>query len=157
MTSLPQAAQIRPMTLADLDRVIEIAASLKEAPQWPRKAYIAALDSEAAPRRIALVADNPKTGSVLGFAIASLLPPESELELIAVDSSFQRQGHAGRLFAALVKELYKAFIKGIMLEVRASNRPALSLYRQLGFAVTGRRPRYYEGPVEDAVLMRLRL
>jgi ribosomal protein S18 acetylase RimI-like enzyme len=27
----------------------------------------------------------------------------------------------------------------------------------LGFVVTGRRPRYYHDPVEDAILMRLRL
>lgn len=157
MNSLPQPAQIRPMTAADLDRIIEIAVSLKAAPQWPREAYNAALDPEATPRRLALVAVDPKTNSVLGFAIASLLPPESELELIAIDSAYQRQGHAGRLFAALHKELYTAFIKGIMLEVRASNLPALSLYRRLGFAVTGRRPRYYEDPVDDAVLMRLQL
>ena len=157
MNSMPIAAHIRPMAPADLDRVMEIAASLKEAPQWPREAYMAALNPEAEPRRIALVAADPKTNAALGFAIASLLPPESELELIAVDSAFQRQGHAGRLFAALLQELYTAFIKGIMLEVRASNRPALLLYRRLGFVDSGQRPRYYQDPVDDAVLMRLRL
>jgi ribosomal-protein-alanine N-acetyltransferase len=42
-----------------------------------------------------------------------------------------------------------------MLEVRASNHPAIGLYRRLGFAETGRRKRYYRDPMEDAVQMRL--
>jgi ribosomal-protein-alanine N-acetyltransferase len=31
----------------------------------------------------------------------------------------------------------------------------MALYGELGFAVVGRRPGYYAGPVEDAVLMRM--
>jgi ribosomal-protein-alanine N-acetyltransferase len=87
--------------------------------------------------------------------VASLLPPEAELELIAVAPQAQRQGVAGRLFAALAKELYTTKVFGIMLEVRASNYPAIELYRRLGFAETGRRKRYYRDPMEDAVQMRL--
>ena len=43
------------------------------------------------------------------------------------------------------------------LEVRVSNGAAQSLYRQRGFAVVGRRPRYYSLPTEDALVMRLRI
>jgi ribosomal-protein-alanine N-acetyltransferase len=145
------------MTPPDLDRVMEIAESLKDAPQWPRSAYLAALEPEAAPRRIALVAEEPAAGVVAGFAVASLLPPEAELEIIAVAPAAQRHGVAVRLFEALIAEFYTAYIKGIMLEVRATNQPALQLYRRLGFVETGRRPRYYHDPVADAILMRLGL
>jgi ribosomal-protein-alanine N-acetyltransferase len=157
MTSLPFSALIRRMTPADLDRVMEIAESLKHAPHWPRSAYLAALEPEAAPRRIALVAEGPAADSVAGFAVVSLLPPEAELEIIAVAPAAQRQGVALRLLDALIAEFYTVYIKGIMLEVRATNQPALELYRRLGFEETGRRPRYYHDPVEDAILMRLRL
>jgi len=157
MTPLSPSAFIRHMTTADLDRVMEIAGSLKDAPQWPRSAYLAALEPEAAPRRIALVVEEPAAGMVAGFAVASLLPPEAELEIIAVAPTAQRQGVAARLFEALIVEFYTAYIKGIILEVRATNHPALELYRRLGFVETGRRPRYYHDPVEDAILMRLRL
>jgi ribosomal-protein-alanine N-acetyltransferase len=109
----------------------------------------------AQPRRIALVAE--AVGAVAGFAVASLLPPEAELETIAVASKAQRQGLARRLFAELAAELVAVRIADVFLEVRASNQPALGLYRGLGFAETGRRVRYYHDPVEDAVLMRLRL
>jgi ribosomal-protein-alanine N-acetyltransferase len=154
MNSPEAEPRIRRMTPADLDRVMEIAASLPAAPHWPREAYLAALEAESSPRRIALVADSD---GVIGFTVASLLPPEAELELIAVAPEAQRQGVAGRLFAALVKELYTAKVFGIMLEVRASNHPAIGLYRRLGFAEIGRRKRYYNDPVEDAVQMRLGL
>jgi ribosomal-protein-alanine N-acetyltransferase len=54
-------------------------------------------------------------------------------------------------------ELKQAQIREVTLEVRASNHPALALYRSLGFVETGRRPRYYVDPVEDAVLLSLEL
>jgi ribosomal-protein-alanine N-acetyltransferase len=145
------------MTPADLDWVIEIAASLKEAPRWPRSAYLAALDPEAVPCRIALVAEEPSSGAVAGFAVASLLQPHAELETIAVAPAAQRQGLARQLFAALSAELETAQIADVLLEVRASNHAALGLYRSLGFVELGRRTRYYHDPVEDAVLMSLGL
>jgi ribosomal-protein-alanine N-acetyltransferase len=45
----------------------------------------------------------------------------------------------------------------IELEVRASNRAALCLYKAEGFAVQGTRRGYYKAPVEDAILMALAL
>jgi len=37
--------------------------------------------------------------------------------------------------------------------VRASNAAALRFYERHGFQITGRRPRYYDGPIEDALLL----
>lgn len=157
MSSLPPSALIRRMTPADLDRVMEIAESLRDAPQWPRCAYLAALEPEAAPPRIAMVVEEPAAGMVAGFAVASLLPPEAELESIAVSLALQRRGLALQLFRALVDGFRLARIDEVLLELRASNRPALGLYRTLGFVDAGRRSRYYQEPVEDAVLLRLGL
>ena len=78
------SVQMRRMILADLDRVIEIEQSLTAAPHWPRSAYMAALDSKSMPPRIGLVAEIPESGVLAGFAVANLLPPQSELENIAV-------------------------------------------------------------------------
>jgi ribosomal-protein-alanine acetyltransferase len=202
MTSPFTLARIRRMRPAELDRVMEIAASLKEAPHWPRSAYMAAMNPEAAPRRIALVAEESaktenrssgvlpsgakapadfvgvmrglkppspsssifsatceaiESGEVVGFAVASLTPPQAELEIIGVAPAVQRRGLARQIFWALAAELGAAQVAEVYLEVRASNQSALELYRRLGFMVAGRRPRYYHDPVEDAVLMRLRL
>ena len=92
-----------------------------------------------------------------GFLVASLLPPQAELEIIAVEARVQRRGLARKLFDELVYQLGPAGVTEVVLEVRASNQAALALYRALGFVETGRRTRYYADPQEDAVLMRLQL
>lgn len=148
------AFRVRFMTAADLGRITEIAAGLREAPQWPREAYAAALTPDATPRRIALVAEHLATGSLAGFAVASLMPPESELESIAVDAALQRRGVAWALWAALADAVQRGGAGQILLEVRASNERAQAFYCALGFVEAGRRTRYYVDPVEDALIMR---
>ncbi len=157
MNPAVQEFRIRRMTVADLDQVIEIAQSLKQAPQWPRKVYEAAVGGETTPKRIALVAHDPALGTVIGLAVASFTPPEAELETIVVATAFQRLGIARKLITALAAELLERGIRDLLLEVRVSNRAAQTLYGSLGFIEAGWRPGYYAEPVEDALVMRLKL
>jgi ribosomal-protein-alanine N-acetyltransferase len=99
----------------------------------------------------------PDEAGTTGFLVASLLPPQAELEIIAVDPRFQRRGLGRKLFEELSHKLHMAGVREVVLEVRASNQAALELYRVLGFVETGRRRRYYADPQEDAVLLRLQL
>jgi ribosomal-protein-alanine N-acetyltransferase len=145
------------MNAADLDRVFEIALALPEAPHWSLSSYVAAIDPMHTPRRIALVSTDPDNDAPTGFVIASLLPPEAELETIAVAPSGQRQGVGSRLLSVLAEELRNEHVNQLILEVRASNLAALRFYRAYGFKQTGRRTRYYSDPEEDAVLMGLSL
>lgn len=145
--------EIRPMAPVDLDQVLAIAESLPEAPHWPRPAYLKAIDPQATPRRIALVAAGPE--SIVGFAIASVLPPRAELETIAVAKSHQREGLGWQLLHGLMASLKAENLHEVVLEVRHSNRSAIALYMSTGFLLTGSRPSYYTDPVEDAVLMKL--
>lgn len=156
MNFTTQTVRIRRMARAELDRVIEIAQSLNEAPHWPLAVYLTAVDENSAPRRVSLVAEDPETG-VTGFAVACLVGPQAELETIAVAAESQRRGVARRLLTAMAVELKQTQIREVTLEVRASNHPARALYRSLGFVEIGRRPRYYVDPVEDAVLLSLGL
>jgi ribosomal-protein-alanine N-acetyltransferase len=135
---------------------VEIAAGLEHAPQWPRTVYVSLLEN-AGGGRVVLVAEDAGSGAVAGFVVARLIPPEADLESIAVAGEFQRRGVARELFSALAGVLEQSGIAEIMLEVRAGNGPALGLYGCLGFVEEGRRRGYYAGPVEDALLMRLRL
>jgi ribosomal-protein-alanine N-acetyltransferase len=143
---------VRAMTITDVDLVLEVARSLDEAPKWHRSMYLAALDPATLPKRVAFVAEDRATLERVGFAVASLTPPEAELEVIAVAVPFQRKGVARRLFGEVVKSLDATVVS---LEVRASNCAALALYSSLGFTEVGRRPNYYAHPSEDAILMRL--
>ncbi len=149
--------EIRHMAASDLDRVLAIAGNLPQAPHWPQSAYLNAINPDSTPRRITLVAASPHPGSILGFAVASLLPPQAELESIAVAPESHRLGLGESLFQALAAELKAAGADELVLEVRASNQPALAFYQSLGFARTGLRPAYYADPIEDAVLMSLPL
>jgi ribosomal-protein-alanine N-acetyltransferase len=151
---------IRAMQHEDLDAVLGIGAALPHAPQWPRSAYEAALDEYKAavenattPRRIALVAEAAE-GQVAGYAVLSLVPPEAELETIAVAKQHQRRGVARELVQALLERASTYGCTQIFLEVRASNQAAQTLYGSAGFEVAGRRSGYYVEPAEDALLYR---
>ena len=149
--------QIRKMQAADIPEIVTIAAGLRDAPHWPHSAYLAALDPGSAPQRIGMVAANNPAGDLVGFVVASLIPPQAELESIAVRSDEQRRGIGSKLFARLVDELRAADVRELMLEVRASNHTAIAFYEGHGWLQSGLRPRYYADPEDDAILMSLSL
>jgi [ribosomal protein S18]-alanine N-acetyltransferase len=155
MTAASTQFHIRPMTAADLDGVVQLAASLPSAPNWPRSAYEAALDKSFTPRRVALVGAGSAYGEPLAFVFASLVPPQAELESIAVAAENRRKGLGLQLFNALIVELGQLGARELTLEVRASNTAAIGFYKSLGFHFTGLRPRYYVDPIENAVMMAL--
>jgi [ribosomal protein S18]-alanine N-acetyltransferase len=157
MTTGPANIQIRRMRASDLERVLRIADTLSEAPQWPASAYRSAIDPVGSIPRIALVATAAEDNGTVGFLVAGLVPPEAELETIAVFGALQGQGIGKLLLSALVEELREGCINVVHLEVRASNDRALGFYRAIGFEESGRRRRYYADPEEDAVLMALHL
>ena len=85
-----------------------------------------------------------------------LLGPEIHLLNLAVRPEYRRRGLARRLLRAMLALGRRARVESVFLEVRPSNVEAQGLYRSSGFAVTGRRPGYYEDG-EDAQLMTLDL
>jgi ribosomal-protein-alanine N-acetyltransferase len=143
---------IRSMAGGDIDVVMSIALNLANAPQWPRTAYETALDPAAVLKRVAFVAED--SGTVIGFAIASLIPPQSELESIAVSHHCQRAGAGSALLGALIRELESQQITEITLEVRDSNAVARAFYLSHSFGEHARRRAYYADTGEDAVIMR---
>lgn len=91
-----------------------------------------------------------------GFALGRVVLDEAELLTIAVSPEAQGQG-LGRACLVLFETVCRE--KGatrILLEVAATNEPALRLYRATGFAEDGRRKGYYRAPGRtpiDAILM----
>ena len=79
---------------------------------------------------------------------------EGNLDNIAVAPAYRRQGVADALLS-VVTGFGREHLSRLMLEVRASNAPAIALYEKYGFAAVGRRKNYYDAPREDAVLMTL--
>ena len=65
-----------------------------------------------------------------------------------------RRGIAESLIECLIRELKNRVSHALMLEVRDSNEPAISLYEKLGFQQVGLRKNYYHNPKEHARILR---
>ena len=96
-------------------------------------------------------------GCVVGYVGSEAVLDSADMMNIAVAPNHRQQGIAQALVEALMDELWQKNILFLLLEVRASNEPALSLYKKLGFAQVGCRPRYYRNPREDALILRKEL
>ena len=92
--------------------------------------------------------------TVAGYVGSQTVCNETDMMNVAVTADFRRQGIGEKLVTALVEELKAIESHSLTLEVRASNTPAQALYEKLGFAEVGRRPRYYQNPKEDALILR---
>ncbi|MFZ5722417.1 MAG: ribosomal protein S18-alanine N-acetyltransferase [Pseudomonadota bacterium] len=95
-------------------------------------------------------------GTVAGFVVLSSGGGDAHVLNIAVDPRYRRRGIARRLLASLMEAARLREADQLFLEVRAGNEPALTLYRDLGFAEVAVRRAYYPrvgGGREDAIIM----
>lgn len=139
---------VRPATPNDVGAVAAIEQGAFSDP-WSPRSFVSLL---AQPGVCFLVAD--REGVVVGYAVAYHAADEAELANLAVAAGAQRSGVAARLLDVLEDRLQRAGVGEVWLEVRASNEPARALYHRRGFAEAGVRKRYYDHPVEDAIVMR---
>lgn len=94
-------------------------------------------------------------GEVLaGYIGSQAVLDEADMMNLAVAPEYRRRGVGAALTEALAAALQARGVAALTLEVRASNAPAIALYEKLGFVQVGRRPRYYEKPREDALILR---
>ena len=94
---------------------------------------------------------------LIGFAVSRLAADEAELLSIAVAGGHRGRGLSRGLLRDHLGHLAGRGVAKVFLEVEENNRPARRLYERAGFAVVGRRERYYREPGgarSDAVLMR---
>ena len=144
---------IRRATTDDIEAILRVERAAIEAPHWNEAQYHAILQERD--RRILLVAVTES--QVLGFAVASALLDEAELENVAVDKPFRRSGVGKALLESAMAWSLEHGAQLMRLEVRVGNEAAQRLYRRFGFIQGDVRRAYYSGPVEDAVMMSLPL
>lgn len=92
------------------------------------------------------------TGTVRGALLGERVLDEAHVHLLAVEHCLRRRGAGTALLAAACDDARAAGARRVLLEVRASQRPARTLYARLGFEVVRRRSRYYADG-EDALLL----
>lgn len=105
-----------------------------------------------------LVNHRQQPDEIIGYYFASYVADEMSLENICVSTSRQGKGHARQLMLDLVEQSLALKCSEIILEVRASNTPAIALYQNFEFETIARRKAYYSLPnsdqKEDALIMK---
>jgi len=143
---------IRPATVADLPAMMALEKRAATAAHWSPEQY-QALFRASDPGRVALILW--EESDLLGFVIARVVGEEWEIENIAVGGPARRRGLGTRLLGELLDLARAEDAAAVFLEVRESNHAARALYEKWAFRESGRRPGYYKGPAEDAILYRL--
>jgi len=94
--------------------------------------------------------------TTIGFAVSRIGADEAEILSIAVDAGHRGKGFSRNLLLTHLGHLAGRGVRTIFLEVEENNQPARRLYERAGFAVVGRRERYYRqgGEQLNALLMR---
>lgn len=142
---------IRQMLPEDVPTALIIERSSFSTP-WSETSFLTEVRSASS---IALLAETDGTG--VGYIIVKTVADECHLYDLAVQGTHRRRGIAKALLESILAIISPGETRFFFLEVRASNLPALALYRSFGFLEYARRRAYYDHPVEDAVLMRLDL
>ena len=89
-----------------------------------------------------------------GFCAMLVSFDSADLLDIAVDENKRKSGIATTLIDFAHTECKRRGVKEVLLEVRASNAPAIALYKKQGYAEISVRKKYYSAPTEDAIIMR---
>lgn len=92
-------------------------------------------------------------GNVAGYAGLLKVLDEGDVTNIAVERAYRGRGIGSELVRQLMEEGKRCGIRSFTLEVRVSNKTAVHVYEKLGFVSEGIRKRFYERPVEDALIM----
>jgi ribosomal-protein-alanine N-acetyltransferase len=137
----------RPIEQRDIESILAIQSASPEIAQWTMWDYNRVAQGEMAGW---VCASNDE---VFGFLVARRILSDIEILNFAVQPDFRRGGVGGALFQRVLAWGQELRAERALLEVRASNYAALQFYERRGFAVTGRRPRYYTAPIEDALLL----
>ena len=117
---------------------------------WSRKMLGEELENDCA---AFLVAEEPETQRVLGYAGVLVMADEGYITNVAVFPEYRRQGIAAQIIKVFCDFATGNHLAFLTLEVRPTNTAAIELYRSFGFEEVGRRKNYYDLPKEDALIL----
>ena len=92
-------------------------------------------------------------GEIVGCCGVTDICGDGDVNNVMVAEEYRGRGIAQALMSELLLQGEAIGIENFTLEVRVSNAPAIRVYEKLGFVSEGIRPRFYEKPVEDAMIM----
>lgn len=139
--------EIRLMCEKDLEQVTAIEKKIFSIP-WSEKAFA---DSLASNNTLYLVAESENR--IVGYCGMYISFEEGNITNVAVAPLFRRKKIARHMLEEILTRAKEKNVSDVILEVRETNVPAISLYEQLGFKEAGIRKNFYERPVENALIM----
>ena len=90
---------------------------------------------------------------VVGHIYMRHIINEGHITNLAVKKTHRKNGIGYSLVNKLISTAKEMEMIGITLEVRESNKPAISLYKKHGFLPEGVRKNYYSNPTENGIIM----
>ena len=144
------SVMLRPMRWPDIEAVHAIESAVFTVDPWSAEQFWGEL---AQPTREYVVAEY--AGVIVGYAGAYLLPPDADVQTIAVSGAAQGRGVGRLLLEELIAIAVRYECSQLLLEVRSDNVSALGMYERFGFESISKRRDYYASGV-DALIMRLR-
>lgn len=145
---------IRPEDIVDL---IEIAEECGLSP-WSLNDYL----EESKRNDATLLRLEDKSAGTIGFLIGRRVMSASsethfdaEIYNIGVKLPYQRSGCGTTLLEEFLRRCESEMVETVWLDVRISNRGAVSFYERFGFKEFTMRKSFYTDPPEDGIVMKL--
>lgn len=121
---------------------------------WSEQAFEESMSYDHA---VFLVALSEETDEITGYIGMYRVFNEGDITNVAVAPEYRGMGIGTKLMKAVIERAKELAIQDIILEVRESNETAIHLYKKMGFEKAGIRKNFYEKPVENAIVMYLKL
>lgn len=135
------------MELSDIPNLGSLEEQIFDDP-WPREIFEELLE-KAGTNALVVLAES----GLVGYAVLEVTPEYAHLTNIAVARDYRRKSVAKLLMDRIFEIVTERLSEIIILEVRPSSSPAISLYKKYGFNELYRQPNYYRQPVEEAIVM----
>ncbi len=139
---------LRPMTSSDVAEVARIETTAFSTP-WSERTFRSLFDRSGVELWVAEWGDQ-----LAAYAILWKVLDEGELANIAVRKDLRGRGIGSGLLSRMLEVAEESGVRSLYLEVRESNEVARDMYARRGFEEIGVRKDYYEGPREDARVLK---
>ncbi len=136
------------MTPSDVPEVARIETTAFSTP-WSEGTFRSLLDRSGVELWVAEWEDQ-----LAAYAILWRVLDEGELANIAVRGDLRGRGIGSSLLGRMLEVAKDSGVRSLYLEVRESNALAREMYARRGFQEIGVRKGYYEGPREDARVLK---
>jgi [ribosomal protein S18]-alanine N-acetyltransferase len=147
--------KLQPLTSAQLDQIVALD-RISLGGLWSSDGYQREIDSPNSDLLVLHKIEHPdsiQTTALIGMGCVWAIADEAHITLLATHPDYRQQGLGQLMLYALLLNAWKRNLAWATLEVRLSNQRAIALYEKFGFQRVGTRPKYYQDPVEDALIL----